>query len=157
MRFYEVQTRISNSIFMVLDQKIQVNLRVFADGGCELLDEMKNDKNTVPCIVISLYDLIKQFNMGCISSGLLTNPAFLSKEEISLFRIINSMNITRVDIDYTAPKSSESYDVTSWDQSLLIDQLLDAILILGYTRICVRHGNSSSEIFCNNGIQPGSS
>jgi len=155
MRFYEVQTRISNSIFRVLDQKIKVYLRVFADGECELFDEMKNDKNTVPCIMISLYDLIKRFNIGCISSGLQTNPAFISKEEISLFRIINSMNITRVDIDYTAQKSSESYDVTSWDQSLLFDQLLDAILIHGYTRICVRHGNGSSEIFCNTGVQPG--
>jgi hypothetical protein len=156
MKFYEVQTRISNSIFKVLDLKIQVYLRVFADGGCELHDETKNVKDTVPCIVISLFDLIKRFNMGCISSGLLTNPAFLSKEEVSLFRIINSMKITRVDIDNTAQKSSKSYDVTSWDQSLLYDQLLDAILIHGYTRIFVRHGSAGSEISCDNLAQQGS-
>jgi len=155
MRFYEVQARISNSIFRVLYQKIQVYLRVFANGGCELHDEKTNDKNSVPCIVISLYDLIKRFNMGCISSGLLTNPAFLSKEEISLFRAIISMDITSVDIDYADDKSSESYDVSSWDRSLLSNLLLDAMLIYGYNEISVKHDSGSSEISCINRAQPG--
>ena len=146
MRFYEVQTRISNSIFRVLDQKIQVCLRVFADGGCELLDESKNEKTNVSYIVISLYDLIKQFNMGCVSSGLLTTPAFISKEEISLLRIVYSKDVTSINIDYAYDKSSESYDVTSWDRSLQSNLLLDAMLLYGYNEISVKHDSESSEI-----------